>query len=104
VARFFAQLAPNAKRSVLSVASRREMVRRQWRNPHASLEGHYGLGIMSGTMAGWDWFGHTGGFQGCLADLRNPRLRFDAFTILTTPSDGWAWILGRRRHAHITRS
>ena len=61
VARFFAQLAPNAKRSVLSVASRREMVRRQWRNPHASLEGHYGLGIMSGTMAGWDWFGHTGG-------------------------------------------
>ena len=32
----FAQLAPNAKRSVLSAASRREMTRRHWRNPHAT--------------------------------------------------------------------
>jgi CubicO group peptidase (beta-lactamase class C family) len=64
VARFFAQLAPNAKRSVLSAASRREMTRRHWRNPHASQEGYYGLGIMSGRLAGWDWFGHSGLFQG----------------------------------------
>jgi CubicO group peptidase (beta-lactamase class C family) len=61
VACFFGQLAPNAKRSVLSAASRREMIRKQWRNPHASLEGYYGLGIMSGSTAGWDWFGHSGG-------------------------------------------
>ena len=67
VARFFAQLAPNAKRSVLSAGSRREMTREHWRNPHASLEGYYGLGIMSGTLAGWDWFGHTGGFQGYIS-------------------------------------
>src|SRR3979490_2104949 len=43
VARFFAQLAPNAKRSVLSAASRREMTRRHWRNPHSSLDSQYGL-------------------------------------------------------------
>ena len=53
VARFFAQLAPNAKRSLLSAGSRREMTRKQWRNPHASLEGYYGLGIMSGSLGGW---------------------------------------------------
>ena len=66
-ARFFAQLAPNAKRSVLSASSRREMTRKQWRNPHASLEAYYGLGIMSGNTAGWDWFGHGGGFQGYIS-------------------------------------
>ena len=54
VARFFAQLAPNAKRSLLSPVSRREMTRKQWRNPHASVEGYYGLGIMSGSLGGWD--------------------------------------------------
>src|SRR5437879_545647 len=59
VARFFAQLAPNAKRSLLSAGSRREMTRQHWRNPHTTLEGYYGLGIMSGIVAGWDWFGHT---------------------------------------------
>src|SRR4051794_39747089 len=52
VARFFAQLAPNAKRSLLSAASRREMTRKHWRNPHTTVEGYYGLGIMSGTLAG----------------------------------------------------
>ena len=35
VARFFAQLAPNTRRSVLSAASRREMTRKHWRNPHS---------------------------------------------------------------------
>ncbi len=38
-ARFFAQLAPNAKRSVLAASSRREMTRKQWRNPHAEPGG-----------------------------------------------------------------
>jgi len=64
LARWFAQLDPAAEESVLSVASRREMIRRQWRYPHFSLERYYGLGIMSGRMAEWDWFGHSGGFQG----------------------------------------
>src|ERR1700744_5381441 len=56
-ARFFAQLAPHAKRSLLSAGSRREMTRKHWRNPNTTLEGYYGLGIMSGTTGGWDWFG-----------------------------------------------
>jgi CubicO group peptidase (beta-lactamase class C family) len=64
LARFFAQLDPVANESVLTVASRREMVRGRWRNPHSSIERYYGLGIMSGRTAGWDWFGHTGNFQG----------------------------------------
>ena len=34
IARYFAQLSPNARSSVLSAASRREMTRRHWRNPH----------------------------------------------------------------------
>jgi len=64
---FFNQLSPGAAKSVLSVASRREMTRRQWRNPHASLEGYYGLGTMSGTIGGWDWFGHGGGLLGYIS-------------------------------------
>src|SRR5262249_29407861 len=56
---FFAQLDPAVKESVLTVASRREMIRRQWRNPHASVERHYGLGIISGKIAEWEWFGHS---------------------------------------------
>ena len=51
--RFFAQLAP-----------RREMLRPRWRDPHSSVERYYGLGIISGTLAGWRWYGHSGGLQG----------------------------------------
>jgi CubicO group peptidase (beta-lactamase class C family) len=90
VARFFAQLAPNAKQSVLSASSRREMTRRQWRNPHASLEGYYGLGIMSGTVAGWDWFGHGGLFQGYVSRTCVIPASDLTITILTNASDGWA--------------
>jgi CubicO group peptidase (beta-lactamase class C family) len=64
LARWFAQLDPAAADSILTIASRREMVRRQWRCPHSSLERYYGLGIMSGRIAEWDWFGHSGAFQG----------------------------------------
>lgn len=70
LARFYASLAPDAKKSVLSAASRREMLRRQWRDPYGTLERWYGLGTMSGPTPGagadWDWFGHTGGFQGTI--------------------------------------
>src|SRR5262249_42204417 len=45
----------------------REMTRAQWRNPHSSLEVHYGLGTMSGGVdRGW-WFGHHGAFQGFMS-------------------------------------
>jgi hypothetical protein len=65
-ARFFAQLAPNAKKSVLSAASRREMTRHHWRVPQ-TFEGYYGLGVNAGKTDGWDWFGHGGGFQGYIS-------------------------------------
>jgi CubicO group peptidase (beta-lactamase class C family) len=64
LAHWFAQLDPAAEKSVLTVASRREMIRRHWRYPHSSIERYYGLGIMSGKTAEWEWFGHSGTFQG----------------------------------------
>ncbi|SHL71352.1 CubicO group peptidase, beta-lactamase class C family [Bradyrhizobium lablabi] len=96
VARFFAQLSPAAKRSVLSANSRREMIRKQWRNPHASLEGHYGLGIMSGKLAGWDWFGHSGLFQGYVSRTSVIPACDITITILTNSTDGLAvfWLEG----------
>jgi CubicO group peptidase (beta-lactamase class C family) len=102
VARFFAQLSPDAKRSVLSAGSRREMTRRHWRNPHASLEGYYGFGIMSGTTAGWDWFGHSGGLQGYISrTCVIPRCGV-TIAILTNATDGWAgfWIDGAMQILH----
>jgi CubicO group peptidase (beta-lactamase class C family) len=96
LARYFAQLSPNARRSVLSVDSRREMTRRQWRNPHSSLETYYGYGISSGSLGGWDWFGHSGALQGYISRtvvLPEPRL---AISVLTNAIDGWAgpWVDG----------
>jgi CubicO group peptidase (beta-lactamase class C family) len=96
VARFFGQLAPNAKRSVLSAASRREMTRRHWRNPHASIESYYGLGIASGTVAGWDWFGHSGGLHGYISQTWVIPACEMTVCILTNSTDGWAgpWVDG----------
>jgi len=98
VARFFAQLAPNAKRSVLSAASRREMTRRHWR-PHSSIESYYGLGIASGTVAGWDWFGHGGGLQGYISQTRVIPSCGVTISVLTNATDGWAgfWSDGAMR-------
>ncbi|HLY78983.1 MAG TPA: serine hydrolase, partial [Caulobacteraceae bacterium] len=64
LARFFGQLSPTAETSVLSAASRREMSRAQWEDRWAVAPQRYGLGTISGTCDGWDWFGHSGGFQG----------------------------------------
>ena len=68
--KFFSSLAPEARHSVLSPASRREMLHRRWRDAYGSLERWYGLGTMSGPSPGagsdWDWFGHSGSFQGTL--------------------------------------
>jgi CubicO group peptidase (beta-lactamase class C family) len=94
-ARFFAQLAPNAKRSVLSVASRREMTRRHWRVPQ-SFEAYYGLGVNAGTTDGWDWFGHGGGFQGYISrTCAIPGCEL-AITLLSNCIDGGAplWMDG----------
>jgi hypothetical protein len=88
LAQWFAQLDPAAKKSVLTVASRREMVRRQWRYPHSSLERYYGLGTTSGKTAEWEWFGHSGAFQGFASRtvaLPEPAL---AVSVVTNAGDG----------------
>jgi CubicO group peptidase (beta-lactamase class C family) len=96
LARFFAQLDPAAKESVVAIPSRREMTRRQWRNPHSSIERYYGLGTISGRTAEWDWFGHSGGFQGFASRtvaLPDPEL---AVSVVTNAVDGAAdqWLEG----------
>ena len=94
-ARFFAQLAPSAKKSVISQASRREMTRRHWRVP-GSAELHYGLGVACGKSEGFDWFGHGGGFQGYLSRTAVLAESDVAVTILSNSIDGWApfWMEG----------
>jgi CubicO group peptidase (beta-lactamase class C family) len=103
LARFFAQLSPNAKRSVVSAGSRREMTRRHWRNPHSSIENYYGLGIMSGNLGGWDCFGHSGGLQGYISRTCVVPSREVSISILTNATDGWAgfWLEGAM---HIMRA
>ncbi|MCK1733733.1 beta-lactamase family protein [Bradyrhizobium sp. 138] len=94
-ARFFAQLAPNAKRSVLSVASRREMTRHHWRIPQI-FEGYYGLGVSAGKTDGWDWFGHGGGFQGYISRTCSIPACELSISILSNSIDGAApfWMDG----------
>lgn len=96
LARFFGSLSPLARASVLSPDSRREMARRQWRDPHASLERWYGLGTISGTLAGWDWFGHSGGFQGHITRTVVVPAQQLSVSVLTNASDGMshAWLDG----------
>jgi CubicO group peptidase (beta-lactamase class C family) len=99
--RFFAQLSPGAKASVLSVASRREMIRRHWREEHSSLGRHYGLGIISGELVGagapsWAWFGHSGGFPGYITKTATVAEHGLTVSVLTNAIDGLAhpWLDG----------
>ena len=89
LARFFGQLAPSAPNSVLSVASRREMSRPQWEDKWGMVPPpKYGLGTISGSFDGWDWFGHSGGFQGYItrtAVVPDERL---SISVLTNAADG----------------
>jgi CubicO group peptidase (beta-lactamase class C family) len=103
VVRFFASLSPNARTSVLSRSSRREMTRRQWRNPNASIETYYGLGTQSGTLNGWEWFGHGGSLQGYISRTAVLPDKEIAVTVLTNALDGWAgpWVDGT---IHILRA
>ncbi|MFL5085450.1 MAG: serine hydrolase domain-containing protein [Xanthobacteraceae bacterium] len=103
LARYFAQLSPGARKSVLSVASRREMVRRQWRNPHSSIEQYYGFGTVSASLDGWDWFGHSGGLQGYISRTVVLPKQELTISVLTNAIDGWAglWVDGA---IHIVRA
>jgi CubicO group peptidase (beta-lactamase class C family) len=100
--RYFAQLSPHAKRSVLSAPSRREMTRRHWRNAHAAGEESYGLGIISGALNGWDWFGHSGGLPGYISRTAVLPEQDVTISVLTNASNGWAgaWVDGS---IHILR-
>jgi len=86
--RFFGQLAPSAEQSVLSVESRREMSRQQWKDPWSPADIGYGLGTMSGRFDGWDWFGHGGGFQGYLTRTATIPAAHVTLACLTNAADG----------------
>ena len=86
--KFFGQLDPKASDSILSPASRREMTRTQWFDAYSVVPGGYGLGIMTGAFAGWDWFGHGGGFQGYLTRTAVVPSRGLAVSLLTNAADG----------------
>jgi D-alanyl-D-alanine carboxypeptidase len=97
LARFFASLAPEARRSVLSVAARREMTRRHRRDPQtAAGDRGYGLGVFSATFNGWDWFGHSGSFPGTLSRSVALPTQQLAISVITNAADGPAqlWVDG----------
>jgi D-alanyl-D-alanine carboxypeptidase len=100
LARFFCSLSPQATRSVLSAASRREMLRRQWRSEHDSTGRWYGLGTISGTLRGcagaWDHVGHSGGFPGHITRTACVPEQDLAVSVLTNAADGMshAWLEG----------
>ena len=95
-ARFFAQLDPQCKDSILSPASRRAMVQRRWRDDCSTLESWYGLGTIMNGPGAKEWFGHTGSLQGFVS--RTARFSASGFTItvLCNAIDGlsWPWVDG----------
>ncbi|MGO4668485.1 serine hydrolase domain-containing protein [Bosea sp. 2RAB26] len=103
VARYFAQLSPQAERSILSPLSRREMSRRLWPDDEASLGRHYGLGTISGGHGDWKWFGHSGGFQGFITRTVVLPKQDLTISVLTNAIDGLAhqWLDGI---LHIVRT
>ncbi len=96
LARWFAQLSPAAGTSILSAASRREMIRPQWRDAYSPLDRSYGLGTICGTFEGWDWFGHSGGFPGYITQTACIPGQDLTISVLTNAADGWShqWLEG----------
>ncbi|HUP05763.1 MAG TPA: serine hydrolase domain-containing protein [Caldimonas sp.] len=96
LARFYASLGSQARNRWLSAASRRAMLRRLWRDSQTSAERWYGLGTISGTLAGWDWFGHSGAFQGTITRTLCVPARGLTISVLTNAVDGaaHAWVDG----------
>lgn len=96
VARFFAQLAPDNKASVLSAASRREMLQRRWRDNCNAQESHYGFGLMMNAPGPKEFWGHTGGFQGFVSRTAHfPSLDM-TLSVLCNAQDGMSydWVDG----------
>ena len=96
LARFFCSLAPQARGSVLSPASRREMLHRQWRSEHDSTGRWYGLGTIGGTAGAWQHAGHSGGFPGVITRTACVPDRQLAVSVLTNAADGLShqWLDG----------
>jgi CubicO group peptidase (beta-lactamase class C family) len=96
LARFYAQLSPTAETSVLSVASRREMSRQQWKDPWGVVPFTYGLGTIGSTFDGWEGVGHSGGFQGYLTRTSTIAAHDLTISVLTNAVDGPAhvWLDG----------
>ncbi|MEQ9641157.1 MAG: serine hydrolase domain-containing protein [Alphaproteobacteria bacterium] len=90
IALFFNQIDPDAKRSILSAASRREMVRRHRRNEPSSVPSWYGLGTMQTEVDGWRCVGHGGGFPSTLSRTATILGQGLTVSILTNAVDGWA--------------
>lgn len=88
LARFYASLAPDARGSVLSAASRREMTRRHWRSEHDSSARWYGLGMVAATTGAWDHVGHGGGFPGVITRTACVPAQQLALSVLTNAADG----------------
>lgn len=96
LARFFASLDPDARRSVLTPESRRAMIRWQWRDPHACDDGGYGLGMCLRLLGGQEWAGHGGAFQGVRSSTVMLPGSGICFSVLTNANDGpaEAWVEG----------
>jgi CubicO group peptidase (beta-lactamase class C family) len=91
VAAFYAQLLPSARRSLLGVASRREMLRRHALVPHSAVPMGYGLGLMLGSYQGWEWAGHSGALQGFVSrSLVLPDQQL-AISVQCNSVDGFSW-------------
>ena len=96
LARFFAQLSPAAETSILSVASRREMSRPQWKDAWSAVPTTYGLGTIGSAFDGWEGVGHSGGFQGYLTRTSTVAAHDLTVSCLTNAGDGPAhvWLDG----------
>jgi CubicO group peptidase (beta-lactamase class C family) len=105
LASFFAQLSPRATSSVISIASRRAMMRRRLRNLHSSVENYYGFGMISGTVDGWNWFGHAGALQGYLSRTKMLPALDLTICVLANSADASAeqWINGAIHILHTFR-
>ena len=88
LAKFFTQLSPGAATSFLSVASRREMTRPQWKDAFSPIPRSYGLGIITDDLDGWSAFGHSGGFPGYITRTAVIPERDLAISCLTNAVDG----------------
>ena len=89
---FYAQLDPAARKSFLSVAARREIVRLHREIPDLAVPRQYGLGLILGETGGWRFFGHSGGYPGYITRTCVYPAQGLAVSVLTNSIDGWAHI------------